>query len=375
VGRGGIILSQADPHNGQPTVTVRALVVGLGSIGQRHARNLRFLLGDELVLSALRSRRSGFVVTDDLSRSEVTPEADCNGGVFYDMNEALGQGPDVVIISNPSSLHLDHANAAMRAGAAVFVEKPISDDLDGLPELERLVRESNGVLAVGCQLRFHPALLQLHQLLDEGVLGRLIAVHVEQGEYLPSYHPYEDYRQSYAARRELGGGVVLTQIHELDYIHWLFGMPSSVFAVGGTIGDLEIDVEDSASALFLHEVNEEPLAVHLHLDYLQQPPRRTCRVTGERGTVAIDLRAPSLTWIDNEGSIVLFDDYPQFSRASLFVDELQHFLSAVRREEEVSVDLAHATGTLRMALAMKESLVTGELQALGPVRAGSDDRG
>src|SRR5204863_1605636 len=105
-------------------------------------------------------------------------------------------------------------------------------------ELIATARSRDAVVAVGCQLRSHPALRRLHDLLAEGVLGRLIAVHVEQGEYLPGWHSYEDYRQSYAARRELGGGVVLTQIHELDYVHWLFGLPQRVFAVGGRLGSL-----------------------------------------------------------------------------------------------------------------------------------------
>jgi predicted dehydrogenase len=256
------------------------------------------------------------------------------------------------------------ACAAVRAGASVFIETPLSDDVSGVSELKAAAREQEVVVAVGCQLRFHPALARLAQLLDNDVLGRLIAVHVEEGEYLPGWHPYEDYRRSYAARRELGGGVVLTQIHELDYVHWLFGRPERVFAVGGRLGSLDVDVEDTASALLQHRRAGRPLPVHVHIDYLQRPPRRTCRVVGEDGTIAIDLRAPSLTWTDSSGAVVESDEFEGFQRAQMFVDELSDFLDCVRDRRQPAVGLSHAAGTLRLALADRRSIETGTLEEL-----------
>ena len=341
---------------------MKALVVGLGAIGQRHARNLRTLLGDDLELSALRSRRDGRVVTDGLAIGAGHPEDDCNAGVFTDLGAALAARPDIVLVCNPTGMHLPVAFAAVQSGASVFLEKPLSDDLNGVPELEAAAAERGAVVAVGCQLRFHPALTRLKELLDKEVLGRLIAVLVEEGEYLPGWHPYEDYHQSYAARRELGGGVVLTQIHELDYVHWLFGLPQRVFAVGGTLGSLGIEVEDTASALFQHEVDGRHLPVHVHLDYLQRPPRRTCRVVGEEGCVTIDLRAPSLVWTDGAGEIVERDRFAGFDRAQMFVAELADFLACVREQRRPEVDLAHAAATLRLALAVRTSLENGTLE-------------
>lgn len=343
---------------------VKALVMGLGSIGQRHARNLRTLLGDELELSALRSRLSGFVVTDQLGRSEQRPDADCDGGVFFDLDEALAGRPDIVVVSTPTSLHLSFIEAAVLAGSAVFVEKPISHDMDGVAELANLIVDRGATVAVGCQLRFHPSLIVLERLVRQGVPGQLITVDVEQAEYLPSYHPYEDYRSSYAARRDLGGGVLLTQIHELDYLQWLFGVPTRVFAMGGRIGNLEIDVEDSVSALLAQDFQGHPLAVRLHLDYLQRPPRRTCRVVGEDASIHVDLRNPSTTVTDNAGNIVQHDEYPEFSRSELFLKEMSEFLAAARGERSVTVDFAHAVDTLRTASAIRTSMETGQAQDL-----------
>jgi predicted dehydrogenase len=215
------------------------------------------------------------------------------------------------------------------------------------------------IVAVGCQLRFHPALLRLRDVLGAGVLGRLVAAHVEEGEYLPGWHPYEDYRSSYAARRDLGGGVVLTQVHELDYVHWMWGLPRAVFAVGGTISELEIDVEDTASMLLEHRVDERPFPVHVHLDYLQRPPARRCRVVGADGSVDVDLLAPCLTRTDTHGAVVEQLRFPGFDRSQLFVEEMRAFLQCVADRSAPPVGLPHAVGTLQLALAARRSLVTG----------------
>lgn len=345
-------------------MTVRVLVAGLGSIGQRHARNLRLLLGDELVLSALRSRRGGVRVTDEVGATSGSPDHDCDGGVFTDATAALAARPDIVVVATPTRFHVPLALAAVEAGADVLVEKPLSDSDEGVPELIEAARRHAAVVAVGCQLRFSPALLRLRDILAAGSLGRLVTVQVEQGEYLPSWHPYEDYRTSYAARRDLGGGVVLTQIHELDYVRWLFGAPRRLFAVGGRLGELEIDVEDTATILFGHEVDGRPLPVTVHLDYLQRPPRRTCRVVGDRGSVEIDLREPCLVRRDVTGQVVETDDFAGHSRTQLFRDEMAEFLRCCRDRSAPPVGLEDAAATNRIALAVHRSLDTAELQEL-----------
>jgi predicted dehydrogenase len=267
-------------------------------------------------------------------------------------------------VCTPSALHVPTAISAVRAGCAVFVEKPLSHDLCGVDELVRAARAHDAVVAVGFQLRFHPGVVRLRELVDTSAVGTVLAVHVEQGEYLPGFHPYEDYRQSYAARRDLGGGVVLTQIHELDYIHWIFGLPSAVFAVGGTWGDLGIDVEDTSSALLRHGHGGRTVPVHVHLDYLQRPARRSCRVVGDRGTIELDLRRPSLTVTDADGTVVEHDAFAGYQRVQLFIDELRAFLASARRERPPEVGLEHAVDTMRLALALRRSAETGDLVAL-----------
>src|SRR5262249_36218301 len=141
------------------------------------------------------------------------------------LEAGLAECPDVTFVCNPSSEHVPVALAAVRAGSHVFVEKPLSADLNGVDELIEEAARRDRVGCVGYQLRFHPALRELGRLVNSGSLGHILSIRAQVGEYLPNFHRYEDYREMYASRRELGGGVILSQIHELDYLIMLFGMP------------------------------------------------------------------------------------------------------------------------------------------------------
>jgi predicted dehydrogenase len=234
----------------------------------------------------------------------------------------------------------------------------------GIDELEQQVKGRGLVAYVGYQMRFHPCLRRLHALLSEGSIGKVLTVRAEVGEYLPNWHNYEDYRQSYAARRELGGGALLSQIHEFDYLYWFFGLPRKVFTIGGHLSSLEVDVEDVASTLMEFQTNGHRIPVHLQQDYVQRPPSRTCQVIGDAGKILIDLNALSLHRYDASGQVVEETSFPGFQRNQLFLDELSHFIACVNGGERPLVDLHEGAQSLRMALAAKESLETGEIVTL-----------
>ena len=135
--------------------------------------------------------------------------------------------------------------------------------MDGIDELLRAARENSRVVMVGYQFRFHPCFLRLRNILRSQLLGNLLGVRAAVGEYLPGWHPYEDYRQMYASRADLGGGVIVTQIHEFDYLYALFGPPQRLFSLSGHWSRLEIDTEDAASTLMEFQFGGRPLPVHL----------------------------------------------------------------------------------------------------------------
>jgi predicted dehydrogenase len=340
-------------------------MVGLGGIGQRHVRNLRTLLGLGVDICACRTRGLSDVLTDDL---KIDPhgyvEEKYNIRVFKDLDQALATRPEAVFICNPSSLHIPVALAAARAGCHLFIEKPLSHNSEGVDELIRLTGDRNLIALVGFQMRFHPCLRRLDSLLSNRVVGRLTAVRVEVGEYLPGFHTYEDYRRMYAARQDLGGGVILSQIHELDYIYWLFGLPRRVFALGGHLSGLEIDVEDTASILMECVADGRPLPVHVHQDFIQRPPSRTCEVVGDAGKILLDFHALTVRVFSDRGELVERDTFEGFERNQLFMDELKHFKACLQGLEKPAVTLQDGRQSLRIALAAKESLRTGKVVEL-----------
>jgi predicted dehydrogenase len=304
---------------------------------------------------------------DDRLQVEVGHDVEEKYGVraVADLETALRDKPDAVLVCNPSSLHMEVALKAARAGCGLFIEKPLSNDEAHLDELIDLVDKRHLVALVGYQMRFHPCLLRLRVLLAQEAVGRIVAVHVEVGEYLPGWHTYEDYRQMYASRADLGGGVILSQIHELDYVYWLFGLPRRVFALGGHLSSLEIDVEDVASTLFECEVDGRAVPVHVHQDYLQRPPVRGCKVIGDAGKIIVDLQDLSVTVFDAQGSLAETSDFAGFQRNELFLREAEHFVACLKGEETPEATVRDGAQTLRMALAAKESLTTGRVVELG----------
>ena len=332
---------------------MKFLIVGLGGIGQRHTRNLRALYGDRCELIAYRVRRDSPVLSDSLQVDAPHGlEERYNIRSYDDLQLALTERPDAAIICNPSSMHVATALAIARAGCHLLIEKPVSHSLDQLDELSNLVAENSLVCMVAYQLRFHPCLQLAQRILSDGRIGRPIACRAMVGEYLPGWHPYEDYRSMYASRLELGGGVVLSQIHELDLLYWFFGRPIRVVSFGGHWSKLEIDVEDVASSLLAYD----GMVAHLHQDYVQQPAARQFEIIGSDGKISVDLRALRVVAHGDSGSLLEDRSFDGLQRNSLFIEELKCFVDAVSTGCPVPVDLEAGRQSLEMALAIKSSM-------------------
>jgi predicted dehydrogenase len=352
---------------------MKILIVGMGGIGQRHVRNLRTLLGSDIEILAYRVRRLLTSVTEKL---EVEPGVDVEKKysvrVFNDLNEALSQNPDIAFICNPSSLHIPIALQIAERGCHLFIEKPLSNNFKNVKKLVSIIEQKKLVSLVGYQLRFHPCIQKLKSIIDCNYIGKILSVRAQVGEYLPAFHKYEDYRQMYASRIELGGGVVLSQIHELDYLYWLFGLPHRIFALGGHLSSLEIDVEDIASILMEFNYKDAIFPVHLHMDYVQRPPSRTCDIIGDKGKVNVDLHANTLKIYGEDGNEVEDYSFDKFNRNQMFLDELNHFLSCIQNKQKSIVTVYDGSQSLRLALMIKESIQTGRIIQVGDSNNGTN---
>lgn len=236
---------------------MKLLVIGAGSIGQRHAGNAKAAGQDVRVFDA------------DAAKSD-----------FKSLEEALAWKPELAVIATPHKTHVALAEAVVKTGAHVLIEKPVSDRVDGVAEFLALARKAGRMVYVVCNMRFHPAVQILKENLDK--VGKVLCTRAYFGNYLPNMRPDADYRTLYCANRDQGGGIILDGIHEIDYLAWLFGGVTDVNCNAAKIGDLDIDVEDYAAINLNHAGG---VRTEIHLDYLQQCKRRGCEIVGSKGTL------------------------------------------------------------------------------------------
>lgn len=319
---------------------MKVLIAGLGSIGRRHLRNLQILGERDIIL--YRTHRS--TLPDD-ELSEFLVETD--------LKTALDHDPDAVIVSNPTSHHLDVAIPAARRGCDILLEKPISHTMEGVTDLATVVRDEQVNVLVGYQYRFHPSLQKMNELLKTGAIGRPLSARSHWGEYLPNWHPWEDYRKGYSARADLGGGVILTLSHPLDYLRWLFGEVEEVWASSGSYGDLELDVEDTAEISLRFS---KGMIASVHLDYNQQPPAHHLEVIGTDGTIQWNYSDGAVRWYQGDNNAWQTWSTPQkFERNEMFLAQMRHFLAVARGEINPVCSLDDGIQALRIALAALES--------------------
>ncbi len=272
----------------------RVLFVGLGGAGQRHLRILRARLPHARFTSFRRTGATPVLNPDFTVAAGKTLENEYGLVPVTSLEAGLAEKPDLVVISTPSALHLDPMLAAARHGCGILVEKPWSHSLDGFGDFRRAVEASAAPFRLSFQRRHHPLLKRIKDLLEQNRLGRIIAARFEVGSYVPVWHGYEDWRSLYAVRPELGGGVLLTEIHEIDLAHWFFGNPNHVFCTGGNFGPEKLEVEDTAQLT----LDYGGFSAQLSLCFMQKKPRRGLEISGTDGFLAWNQDGNRLTFTD-----------------------------------------------------------------------------
>ncbi len=251
------------------------LVVGVGSIGQRHIRNLKTL-------------GVGTIAVCDISKEKLEQVVkEYQVKVFDNLQTALAEKWDGVLICTPSSSHIEIATEVAQKNIPLFIEKPLADNLEQAESFYNLIKEKDLPVMIGYNLSFHPQFKKIKQLLEQGIIGKVWGVRAEFGQYLPDWHPEADYQTEYSAQKRLGGGVVLDDVHEINSLYELFGGVNQVFAFANKVSDLKIDTEDYAEMIFWFE---NGVVGQIHMDYLQRDASRWLKIIGEKGTIYWDIK-------------------------------------------------------------------------------------
>jgi len=312
------------------------LVIGAGSIGRRHATNL-FRLGVHVGINDVNATAIKAFCQD----SKCSP--------VFDLDKALAAGEYcAALVCTPNHLHISCAQAVADAGLHIFIEKPLSHTLAGVDHLLSTIRRKGLLSMAGFNLRYEPGLRFIKDHLDP---TNVAFARIEFGSYLPGWRPGVDYRTVYSAQKSMGGGIILDDVHELDYACWLLGYPESIHSGFGTFGSLEIDVEDVADI----QLKYPDKLVTIHTDYLQRTYTRKCKIVMKDGFAIEWIYGDHASIFSASGErSVYYKDH--FSANDMYLDEMQEFLRCLKLDEPPESDLTNAAAILELALGAKKEL-------------------
>lgn len=320
---------------------MKVLFIGLGSIGKRHLRLLNETRSVENI--CWRSGKGRYANAFD---------AKYNIKVFKDLGQAIQEKPDFAIIANPTALHVETAIAIAKADIPFLIEKPVSDRLEGIEALKKIVQDKNLPVMVGFQMRHHPGYKELIKLINSGEIGQPLNLQGYVGQYLPDWRPDTDYKESYSARKNLGGGVILDLCHEIDIAISILGQVSKVSCFCGHYSDLEIETEDMADITLEHQ---DRRLSHIHLNYLERNYEWVTRVMGTSGTIVWDYGRGYVEIIRIDGTSKHWKDPVGFERDWLFRDQIKQWLKVLDGRATPVVDLDAGIVVTQVALAAKRS--------------------
>lgn len=320
---------------------MRFAVLGLGSAGSRHA-SLLHELGHDVV---------GF----DADEGRAGPSGVARASAVADAIAAT----EAVVVASPSALHAEQALAAIAAQRHVLVEKPLSTSLADARAVADAAAAAGVVCGVAMNLRFHPGVVRVRELLAAGALGEPLIAQASMGFALPLWRPGTDYRASYSARADLGGGILWDAIHELDYLAWLLGPVHEVSGALGRVSDLELDVEDTAMAILRFASGA---MATLDLNFVEAAYRRGCVVAGSRATARWDWTAGTVT-VRREGEADRVEDVAS-DVADTYRAELEDFAAAIGGGRPPRAPVDDGVEAVRVAEAIRRSAFEGRVVGL-----------
>jgi predicted dehydrogenase len=341
-----------------PNLINRILIVGLGSAGIRHLRLARELF-PAVEIKVLRHKET--IVSPGHGASNLS-----------NLEDAIAFAPNIAVIANPSTNHLEIAQSLADVGTHLLVEKPISSSLMGVQRLIDTCNLKKTTLMVGYNLRYSASLLHFFDLIKSDYVGEVFSVRCEVGQYLPSWRPDGDYRNGVSANQKLGGGVLLELSHEIDYLQWIFGEIDWVSASLSRQSLLEIDVEDSAHLImgFKSQSADKQLIATLNLDFIRQDLTRFCVAIGDKGSLRWDGINGQVLVLEKGGREwkVLFTSQPSNEKTYLsewlaFIDRVKNLeVHSEQGQEEIRV--MEVIESVRFSSKRKAQVLVSEIRGM-----------
>ena len=324
---------------------MKILVLGLGSIGKRHTKNLISITRDPIYVYDKEINAYDFIEKDDNGQIHVVTDDDIKKGTF-----------DAAIIATPNSTHADYLIELSKKTKALFVEKPIASSLNGIEDVLKKLDENGNTLMVGCNMRFHPGAIAVKKIIDEKQVGKLVFVHSEYGYYLPYQRPGVDYKKIYAASEE-EGGIILDTIHEINLLRWFAGEINEYDCWGYHTGTLEIS---GYEMVFSRMKFEKGAIGEVRVDYLQKVRRKFYELVFEKGTILWEGtgKNPECCKVklyneSDEKWTILYEN-SDYDLNQMYVDELQAFIECAKSNSKTENSGWEGYKDLQVAIGLKE---------------------
>ena len=316
------------------------LICGLGSIGRRHLKHFR-----NLSVERIDAYRTGKATIPDEAESRPN-------NTYYSLEKALQQKPQAVIICNPTSMHADIALKCLEADCHLLIEKPLDSALEKANAVSKAQKASGLVVAIAHNFRYHPSLQILKEGLEDKRWGEALLVRSHFGAYLPDWHPWEDYKESYAAREDLGGGAILTHIHEVDFCQWLFGDALDYAGLPSTKHSIETNVDECTGLVMQHASGT---LSSLTLSLSQKPATRSLHISFTDGNISLNLLTGILDWIDRNGiSHSLFSN-PEYDISETYRLQALDFVNAIEGKSNQLCTVSEAIKSLEIATSIRKN--------------------
>ena len=331
----------------------KILFIGLGSAGQRHLRILIRLLGRKNnEYYCYRSTNRNLLIDDNLKTRKVNSLINHYKIIQVETKQLNNIKFDIVYITNPIYKHMQFAIKFAKKGANLFIEKPLSHNLENISLLKDLARRKNIKISVGYQLRFHPGIKLIKKILKEKKLGKLQSGIFHFGEYLPLMHKYEDYTKTHMSKKNQGGGAVLCLSHEVDLIRYLLGEPKQIKSSIKKLSNLKINVEDTLEAKLKYKKDTN---IKLEINFIDNPPSHYIKLNFQNGSILWDYIDKYMLYVNNKKNIKKRISFKKFKRNDMFIDQAKNFINSINKKEKLISDFYEGIKTLKLCILLKKN--------------------
>ena len=332
---------------------MKALIIGFGSIGQRHYQNLKKIYKEKILINVFREKGKKIIIKDNKIVKNKKFSKFYKGKIFKDLIAALTPKPNMVLICNPSKFHEKYIRLCIKKNINFFVEKPALVSSKNIKFFSNKIKNKKLVTMVGFQQRFNPIIKDIKNIISKHTLGPVINANFQWHTYLPDHHKYENYKNSYAAKNELGGGVTYSLIHEIDLMQLFLGMPKSVIAIKNSIKKISINAEENIQAFFKFKNKDNNFSCSLSLSFSEKGNSRHFKIIFKKGSIICDLE--NNNYIVYKKNKIIKKKKIKQKRNELFLEEIRSYVESVKKSRESDIPFLSGSKSVLIAEKILES--------------------